>query len=488
MKKIYFLLLYTIMSYSQTQIGLDINGEVAGDLSGYSVSLSTDGDILAIGGISNNGNGTNSGHVRVYRNVSGTWTQIGSDINGEAAGDECGYSVSLSSDGNIVAIGAPFNDGNGTNSGHVRIFQNVSNVWTQIGLDINGEAAGDESGKSVSLSSNGTIVAIGAIGNDGNGSNSGHVRVYRNVSNIWTQIGTDINGEASGDVSGYTISLSSDGNIIAIGAPENDENGSNSGHVRIYQNVSEVWTQIGSDINGEVISDQSGESVSLSSDGNIVAIGAIFNDGNSSNSGHVRVFQNASGVWTQIGSDINGEALGDLSGESVSLSSDGNIVAIGAIFNDGSGTSSGHVRIFQNVSGNWIQVGSDINGEALGDESGENVSLSSDGSIVAIGAPQNDGTGSGSGHVRVYNLSSVLRSDNIILSQFSIHPNPTSNIVTITLQNDLELISINIYNALGQFIKSEKNSTIDVRNLSKGNYFFEVNTNKGKATKAIIIE
>ncbi len=476
------------MSYSQTQIGLDINGEVAGDLSGYSVSLSTDGDILAIGGISNNGNGTNSGHVRVYRNVSGTWTQIGSDINGEAAGDECGYSVSLSSDGNIVAIGAPFNDGNGTNSGHVRIFQNVSNVWTQIGLDINGEAAGDESGKSVSLSSNGTIVAIGAIGNDGNGSNSGHVRVYRNVSNIWTQIGTDINGEASGDVSGYTISLSSDGNIIAIGAPENDENGSNSGHVRIYQNVSEVWTQIGSDINGEVISDQSGESVSLSSDGNIVAIGAIFNDGNSSNSGHVRVFQNASGVWTQIGSDINGEALGDLSGESVSLSSDGNIVAIGAIFNDGSGTSSGHVRIFQNVSGNWIQVGSDINGEALGDESGENVSLSSDGSIVAIGAPQNDGTGSGSGHVRVYNLSSVLRSDNIILSQFSIHPNPTSNIVTITLQNDLELISINIYNALGQFIKSEKNSTIDVRNLSKGNYFFEVNTNKGKATKAIIIE
>ena len=54
----------------------------------------------------------------------------------------------------------------------------ATSLNAQIGSDIDGEAAGDKSGYSVSLSSDGTIVAIGAINNDGNGSNSGHVRVY----------------------------------------------------------------------------------------------------------------------------------------------------------------------------------------------------------------------------------------------------------------------------------------------------------------------
>jgi hypothetical protein len=48
---------------------------------------------------------------------------VGADIDGEAASDISGYSVSLSSDGKTVAIGAPGNDGNGSGSGHVRIFQ-----------------------------------------------------------------------------------------------------------------------------------------------------------------------------------------------------------------------------------------------------------------------------------------------------------------------------------------------------------------------------
>ena len=47
--------------------------------------------------------------------------------------------------------------------------------WVQLGSDIDGELSGDNSGQSVSISSDGSIVAIGAINNDGNGSNSGHV-------------------------------------------------------------------------------------------------------------------------------------------------------------------------------------------------------------------------------------------------------------------------------------------------------------------------
>ena len=58
----------------------------------------------------------------LYKNINDTWTQVGSDIYGEGSGNLSGCSISLSSDGSIVAIGAVGNDGNGINSGHVRVF------------------------------------------------------------------------------------------------------------------------------------------------------------------------------------------------------------------------------------------------------------------------------------------------------------------------------------------------------------------------------
>ena len=69
------------------------------------------------------GGGKNSGTVKVYEINSGSWEQIGSDIYGEINGDNSGGSVSLSNDGTIVAIGARLNDGNGADSGHVRIYK-----------------------------------------------------------------------------------------------------------------------------------------------------------------------------------------------------------------------------------------------------------------------------------------------------------------------------------------------------------------------------
>ena len=107
-----------------------------------------------------------------------TWEKRGSDIDGDAAGDESGYSVSLSDDGNTVAIGAHRNDGNGDASGHVRVYDWNGSSWEQRGSDIDGETAYDKSGSSVSLSGDGSTVAIGAHENDGNGNLSGHVRVF----------------------------------------------------------------------------------------------------------------------------------------------------------------------------------------------------------------------------------------------------------------------------------------------------------------------
>ena len=84
----------------------------------------------------------------------------------------------MSSDGTRVAIGAYGNDGNGNLAGHVRVYEWDNVSWSKVGQDIDGEAVDDEFGRSVSISSDGTRVAIGAIYNGGNGSSAGHVRVF----------------------------------------------------------------------------------------------------------------------------------------------------------------------------------------------------------------------------------------------------------------------------------------------------------------------
>jgi hypothetical protein len=396
------------------QIGQDIDGEATNDQSGYSVSINGDGTIVAIGAFQNDGTTTsNAGHVRIYQYNGTVWNQLGQDIDGEAAGDESGYSVSINNDGTIIAIGARYNDGNGNNAGHTRIYQYNGTVWNQLGQDIDGEAANDYSGYSVSINGDGTIVAIGAVYNDGTQTNSdaGHVRVYQYNGTVWNQLGQDIDGEATTDQLGYSVSLNGNGTVVAIGARNNDGTSTDInytiGHTRIYQYNGTVWNKIGQDIDGEAQDDFAGSSVSLNSDGTIVAIGAIWNHGNGSYSGHVRIYQYNGTVWNQLGQDIDGEASGDQSGYSVSINGDGTIVAIGAPDNDGTSTSNmGHVRIYQYNGTVWNKLGQDIDGEAKDDRYGYYVSLSSDGTRVAIGANDNDGTGvSNMGHVRVYELA-----------------------------------------------------------------------------------
>src|SRR5690554_7642541 len=240
--------------------------------------------------------------------------------------------------------------------------------------------------------------------------------------------------------------------------------------------------QIGQDIDGEAAGDWSGHRVSLSEDGSILAIGASAHNGGT---GRVRIYENLSGVWTQIGDDIDGEKLGAWFGYSVSLSSDGTIIAIGALLNSGNGINdeSGHVRIFQNISGVWTQIGTYFNGEAPGDWFGYSVSLSSDGKTVAIGAPLNGGNG----HVRVYDISGILSTNNFVSESFDVFPNPVSDVLNIRMKNNWSLEKVTIYNNLGQIVKTAQQNTVDVSALSKGIYFVEVTTNQGKAVKKVIV-
>src|SRR5690554_3355631 len=107
--------------------------------------------------------------------------------------------------------------------------------------------------------------------------------------------------------------------------------------------------------------------------------------------------------WVQLGNDINGKASGDDFGRWASLSADGNTVAGGAQYNDDAGSDAGQIRVFSYTGTVWSQKGADINGEAADDHSSR-VSLSADGNTIAVGAPLNDDTGNGSGNVRVFSF------------------------------------------------------------------------------------
>jgi len=373
-----------------SQVGQDLYGETS-ELFGGSVSMSSDGNIIAANGNGGNGNGSYSGVVRIFQFDGAAWVQVGADIDGEAAGDILGVSLSISADGNIVALGGSANDGNGSNSGHTRVYQFDGSEWVQLGADIDGEAAGDVSGFSVSLSSDGNIVAVGAKDNDDNGSNSGHVRVYQFDGAAWVQVGADIDGDTADDNFGISVSLSSDGSIVAVGAYYNDGNDNLNGQVQIFEYDGTSWLQLGENIDGEAALDFSGR-VSLSSNGKRIAIGATSNDGNGDSSGHTRVYEYDESAWVQLGADIDGEAALDFSGR-VSLSSDGNTVAIGATGNDGNGGNSGHIRVYNFDGTVWSQLGEDLDGDAAGDLFGFSVSLSSDGTRVAVGGAQNGSNG-----------------------------------------------------------------------------------------------
>ncbi|MFL3045008.1 MAG: hypothetical protein ACJZ1S_04330, partial [Candidatus Neomarinimicrobiota bacterium] len=399
------LFLFISFAFTQTQLGSDIDGEAAGDYFGTSVSMNSAGDRIAIGADYNDGTASDAGHVRVYEYSNSSWTQVGSDIDGEAASDLSGGSVSMNSAGDRVAIGAISNGGTASDAGHVRVYEYSNSSWSQLGSDIDGEAASDGSGKSVSINSAGDRVAIGGLWNDGTGTQAGHVRVYEYSNSSWIQLGSDIDGEAAQDHSGGSVSMNSAGDRVAIGAVGNDGTGGMAGHVRVYEYSNSSWTQIGSDIDGEAMIDYSGGSVSMNSAGDRVAIGATGNDGLGSDAGHVRVYEYSNSSWNQIGSDIDGEAAGDYSGISVSMNLAGDRVAIGATGNDGTANNAGHVRVYEYSNSSWTQLNSDIDGEAASNYSGWSVSMNLAGDRVAIGAYGNDGTGNDAGHVRVYSVS-----------------------------------------------------------------------------------
>ena len=239
-----------------------------------------------------------------------------------------GRSISLSADGCILAVGSP-----GGDNDQVSLYQcNSMNEWDSVPtkvFDIDGDSNSDF-GNSISLSADGCTLAVSSLG-----SNNGQVLLYQcNSMNEWDSVPTKV-FDIDGDINSNLISLLADGCILAISSPEAN---SGNGQVLLYQcNSMNEWDSTPIkvfDIDGDSYSDF-GASVSLSADGCTLAIGAP-----SANSyvGQVSLYQcNSMNEWDSVPTkvfDIDGDGNYIGNGYLTSLSGDGYTLVISARSND----------------------------------------------------------------------------------------------------------------------------------------------------------
>lgn len=450
-----------------------INGTATEDRFGSSLSISDDGLTLIVGAPTASVGGIPRGKVKIYKKSGNNWIQFGTDLVGVTLYDCFGGSVSVSADGTRAAIGAPeFDINTFTNNGIVRVYDLTGATWTQIGSDIQG-VNNEGMGRAVALNGDGTRVVVG--GNGGNGT-GGVVKVYRDSSGVWVKVGNTITGEASGDSFGSSVAISSSGNRIVGGAPNNSGNGTNAGNVRVFDWIAGSWIQSGSDFDGEAASNNYGRSVSLSNDGNRLLIGGPSNVNSSGiNTGHARVFDYIGNSWTQVGADIEGITLNEQFGSRVSIAPTGTRLLIAS---PSYANFSGRVKIFEFNGTNWAQVGNTLSGSG---NMGIGLDQSSNGSRLAIGSPFTSPAGTNSGNVSLYSFPVISSIEYIAGPDLVIFPNPFS--IELNIHSDFHsMAQINLYDVMGKKVVSEylnTNTSLNTSNLKVGVYFYEIKDVKG---------
>jgi len=447
----------------------------AGDDFGFAVALSGDGNTLVVGapgetsaaiGIGGNqadNTAASAGAVYVYTRSGTTWTQQAYiKASNTGAGDQFGTSVALSSDGNTLAVGAIGEasaatiiggnqaDNTAVNAGAVYVFTRSVATWTQQAyVKASNTGAGDRFGFSVALSSDGNTLAVGATGEDSSATGiggiqadnsaaeAGAVYVFTRSIATWTQQAyVKASNTGAIDLFGFSVALSGDGNTLAVGAigessaataiggDPADNTATSAGAVYVFTRNVATWTQqayVKASNTGAL--DLFGSSVSLSSDGNTLAVGATGEDSSATviggsetdnsatNSGAVYVFTRSGATWTQQAYvKASNTGAGDQFGISAALSGDGDALAVGASLEasaatgiggnqaDNTAADAGAVYVYTRSIATWTQqIYVKASNTGAGDQFGSSVALSSDGATLAVGATGEDSSATGIG-------------------------------------------------------------------------------------------
>ena len=422
---------------------------------GGDVSLSADGNTLAVGADQardiKNGNSNKVGIVYVFTKAEdGLWQQSDALLaNATGDNDSFGRSVALSADGKTLIVGAHGEDSNSTvvngddtnndapNSGAVYVFTHSGTDWNQVAyIKANNANEGDRFGIDVAVNQDGTWLAVGAPGErsdsrvingeqNNNAVNAGAVYVFQLFEETWQQQAYIKAKDAAGDeFFGQTVSLDNAGQTLAVGAIREDSsavgvNGdafnneaNKSGAVYVYVREEDTWAeQAFVKASNTSAGDNFGQTLSLSGDGNTLAVAAV-NEASSATgidgeqafddapvAGAVYVFVRTEADWAQQAylKASNTDAK-DSFGIALSLSSTGDLLAIGASAEASNAVGingnqfdntapAGAAYVFERSGTQWAQktyLKASNTGES--DRFGISVALNSDGTTLAVGA------------------------------------------------------------------------------------------------------
>jgi hypothetical protein len=331
------------------QVGQLILGSAGMGL-GYSLDMNEDGSKIILGAPEAN---SDDGIVYVYELVGNEWQVVGAPITPDSSAGQAGVSVTMNATGDRVAVGAPRTN---AYNGRVSVYELDENgQWALVGQHLDSQEFMAYSGASVSMDASGNRLVIGArLG----GYYMGYVAIYDydSFTSQWVQNGY-INGEDYYDRFGSDVDISEDGTRIVVGAFTSDGQAAqihDAGEFSVFKyDGPGSWSQLGQQVVGEATMDMSGDSVAISGDGSHVAISSPGTDGVWENAGKVVVYKYSAGddEWLKEGSDIHGECAGDRFGEgggAVSLDRTGSHLAVGSQRNS---YYTGMTRVYELLTG-----------------------------------------------------------------------------------------------------------------------------------------
>jgi|GEM_PF-1142410 len=454
--------------FGQVVKSFEANGKT-GDVYGTSVAIWGD---YAIVGAKGEAQGAGAAYI-LQRNQGGNnkWGRI-SRLAPAAIGADDAFGTSVAIHGDWAVVGA-------TGEGKAFLFkkdQGGANKWGLVTtLEGTGGAADDNFGASVAIS--GQFALVGASMNDEKGLNAGAAYVFNKDQggiDAWGQVikltGSDTQ---EGDMFGTTVDL--DGNVAAVGAPLNDEKGLNAGAVYLF-NGGNSWNQSKKLTAGDANTlDNYGVSVSVS--GTTLAVGANMDDDKGTNSGSVYVYDQNQGGAANWGQTAKLRALDGTANDQLgyAMAVNGRYLAAGARYDDPRGFRSGAMYLFyRQDNGLWIELSKFF--EANGgdrDYFGSAVDIYK-GTIIA-GSPSDDfGTTADRGSAAIYaaGCDGNFNGENIedrdepvkVASELAVRafPQPFSNLLNITVETPAATDArIVIWNAYGQEVETVFNGKID---------------------------
>ena len=381
---------------------------VEDDFFGYAVSISSDGSTVLVGAYQDDdGTSLNEGAAYIYEKPEGGWTTTSTytaklTASDGVQADYFGYVVSISGDGSTALVGAHgVDDGTSVDEGAAYIYEKVNGTWTERAkLTASDGVQGDQFGRAVSISSDGSTALVGAYAvDDGTSTDEGAAYIYEKPGGGWTTTSTyttklTASDGVQGDQFGRAVSISSDGSTALVGAYAVDD-GTSSGEGAAYIYESNYFVDyvenkiVGSDLGTYYFF---GYSVSISNDGSTALVGSSGYDGgdptNAANRGSAYIFEIVNGTWTQVARLTASDwQSSDQFGYSVSISSDGSTALVGAKNDD---SQAGSAYIFEKGSAwsNMTEIAKLTASDRVNtDQFGYSVSISNDGSSAIVGAP-----------------------------------------------------------------------------------------------------